>query len=156
MRNISPPVVLFEKKVPEKFLTDLWRNQLFIKVLWLTKPSECRLLECTGNHLNWATSTTLDSCLLLRGLRERGYWAVWYRYTHSKNNEKESCVCVVHVCVHMYVGVLFLCEHVEARSQSIYDDGDDNVDAGSHLVSLVDLELSMLTRLTLNSQRSAH
>lgn len=65
-------------------------------------------------------------------------------------------MCVVHVCVHMCVGVLILCEHVEVRGQSIYDDGDDSVDAGSHLVSLVDLELCMLTRLTLNSQRSAH
>lgn len=58
-----------------------------------------------------ATSATLDSCLLLRGLGERLLNSMLelqpilpFHYFH-------------YVCVYMYVGVLILCEHVEARGQ---------------------------------------
>lgn len=57
----------------------------------------------------------MDSCLLLMDVGEK--------LLNSMLGLPPSflfiiiTVCVVYMCVHVYVGVLVLCEHVEARGQ---------------------------------------
>lgn len=159
MRNMFPTMWWYlTKRLPAKFLRDPWGDHLFIKVLWLTKHSECRLLECTESLLNWANFSHSGQRPVVEGCGREATEHYVGATAQLSFSLLSLCALFMYVYMRMWVCLFCVCGGQRlilgvSLLIFIYDDDDDR---GSHLVSLVDLELTMLTRLTLNSQRSTH